>query len=209
MTPAAPVALLCDYAGVLTTSMYGAAQQVCREFGVDYPHFRATLRALRDVDDPVERIECGEVVRTEFLEQFHVQLTESLGGLDGERFLDRMAELIQPEPGMNAAVERLRAAGIPTALVSNSWDNAYPPEVLARFDVVVLSGEVGLRKPDADIFELTAKQLGVEPDQCVLVDDFEVNTAGASALGIRTILHTDVDATLRQLSAWFGVSLAL
>ncbi|GAA0616833.1 HAD-IA family hydrolase [Sporichthya brevicatena] len=207
MTPSAPVALMCDYAGVLTTSMYGAAQQVCAELGVDYPHFRAALRALRDVDDPVERIERGELVREEFLKHFHVQLTAALGGVDGERFLDRMGELIQPEPRMNAAVAQLRAAGVPVALVSNSWGNEYPPEVLARFDVVVVSGEVGMRKPDPEIFELAAKQLGVEPAQCVFVDDFEVNTAGAAALGIRTILHEDVDATLRQLSAWFGVPL--
>ena len=50
-------------------------------------------------------------------------------------------------------------------------------------DVVIDSCEVGLRKPDPEIFELTAERLGVPPSACVMIDDFAWNLTGAAATG--------------------------
>lgn len=204
----APVALLCDYGGVLTTSLFEASEQLCRDHGVDHSLFRATLRTLRESDDPIARIERGEIDTAMFELQFGPLLTEALQGrLEGSRFLDLMVPLVVAEPRMADAVDVLREAGVRTALVSNSWSDDYPPEVLERFDAVVISGRIGMRKPEPEIYLHAADALDVSPSACVFVDDFEVNVEAARKLGMRAVLHTDVELTLRQLADAFGVDL--
>jgi putative hydrolase of the HAD superfamily len=102
---------------------------------------------------------------------------------------------------MFALVEDLRAAGVRVALLSNSWGNTYPRERIdALFDPVVISGEVGLRKPHAAIFELALERLGVPAEQAVFVDDAEPNLLGARAVGMTAIQHTDTAATRAALA---------
>jgi putative hydrolase of the HAD superfamily len=204
-----PPVLLCDYGGVLTTSLLGAAEQVCREVGVEHVGFRAALRTLRSTDDPVARLERGEITTDVFEEQFVPQLTQALEGrLDGAEFLWRLEPLVRPEPRMLEAVDLLHKAGVRTALVSNSWSANYPPEALERFDHVFLSGPLGMRKPDEEIYRHVLAALRVEPGECCFVDDFEANIATAAALGMRTILHTTVETTLPALTEVFGVPLS-
>ncbi|HYY09403.1 MAG TPA: HAD-IA family hydrolase, partial [Kineosporiaceae bacterium] len=85
------------------------------------------------------------------------------------RMLAGLAEL---DAGMLGIVRRAHAAGVRTALLSNSWGDHYPDELFdGLFDAVVISGRVGMRKPDAEIFRHTAELLGLEPAECVMVDD--------------------------------------
>jgi putative hydrolase of the HAD superfamily len=107
------------------------------------------------------------------------------------------------------AVRRLRAAGYPTVLVSNSWDlDHYTAQIRELFDAVVISAEVGMHKPQPEIFALAAERAGVAPEECVFVDDLRENCAGAEAAGMRTILHRDPDATVAELERQFGIALA-
>ena len=81
---------------------------------------------------------------------------------------------------MLRVVDDARAAGVRTAVLSNSLGRSphdpYGPFNLDdRFDVVVLSDQVGLRKPDPRIFELTAERLGLPAAECVFADDTEDN----------------------------------
>jgi putative hydrolase of the HAD superfamily len=64
-----------------------------------------------------------------------------------------------------------------------------------------MSCAVGLRKPDPEMFAHVEAQLGVKPDECVLVDDFAANVAGARAAGWHGLLVTDVDASIAELEA--------
>lgn len=92
---------------------------------------------------------------------------------------------------MITLVKELRTCGIRLALVSNSWGNSYPCELLELFDVVVNSGEVGLRKPQREIFDLALGRLDLEADDdVVFVDDGAPNIAAAEAFGLKGILHT-------------------
>jgi epoxide hydrolase-like predicted phosphatase len=61
------------------------------------------------------------------------------------------------------------------------------------FDTVVASGDVGLIKPEPEVYELTAERLGVDPKDCVMIDDLEPYCAGAEAVGMRSILFTDTE----------------
>ena len=110
---------------------------------------------------------------------------------------------------MNALVRRAREAGISTALLSNSWGDFYPRDLWeGMFDVVVISGEVGMRKPEPEIFHLTLEQMGREPADCVFVDDLAHNIAAAADLGITGVRHIDYERILAELQVLFDADLS-
>jgi HAD superfamily hydrolase (TIGR01509 family) len=117
------------------------------------------------------------------------------------RVLSGLAELRDDMLGL---VRRARHSGIRTALLSNSWGDHYPEEEWeGAFDVVVISGRVGMRKPDADIFRHTADLLGVPVDECVMVDDLAGNIRGAVAAGMVGVLHKSYEDTAEELEILF------
>jgi putative hydrolase of the HAD superfamily len=85
-----------------------------------------------------------------------------------------------------------------------SYDRAIFPEL---FDGVVISGDVGMHKPQPEIFRLGAERAGVAPDQCVFVDDLRENCDGAEAVGMTVVLHRGADTTLPELRRLLGVEL--
>jgi putative hydrolase of the HAD superfamily len=112
------------------------------------------------------------------------------------------------QPQMSALIRRARGHGIRTALLSNSWGNSYPRETWdGMFDDIVISGEVGLRKPEPEIFLLAARRLNLQPSECVFIDDLQLNVDGARAVGMTAILHTEYDETRRALESLFGADL--
>jgi putative hydrolase of the HAD superfamily len=109
---------------------------------------------------------------------------------------------------MYQVLRKARAAGIRTCLLSNSWGNTYPRELFAElFDGVVISGEVGLRKPDPEIFQHALELLGLPPQDCAFIDDIEHNVRAAERLGIVGVHHVDADSTVARLEELTGVSL--
>jgi epoxide hydrolase-like predicted phosphatase len=112
------------------------------------------------------------------------------------------------DPGMVGVVRRARRAGIRTALCSNSWGNEYPRAGWAElFDAVVISGEVGMRKPERRIYDLTAQRLRLRPAECVFVDDLGPNVRGAVDAGMVGVRHESAEQTAAELEALFGVAL--
>jgi len=95
-------------------------------------------------------------------------------------------------------VRRLRARGLLTAVVSNAEGPARPG--LEGLGPVVLSGEVGLRKPDPALYLLVADLLGVAPDACVVVDDLASNVRGAVLAGMTGVHHVSRERTLAELA---------
>ncbi|HEX5936814.1 MAG TPA: HAD-IA family hydrolase [Actinomycetota bacterium] len=89
-------------------------------------------------------------------------------------------------------VSELRARGVRTALISNCSHSTRGVVDRLRldeaFDEIVLSVEVGLRKPDPAIYRLALERLGADPDRAVFVDDQPAYCDGAAALGIGTFL---------------------
>jgi putative hydrolase of the HAD superfamily len=111
------------------------------------------------------------------------------------------------DPGMMQLLRAARAAGVRTALLSNSWANRYPTHLIAELcDVVVISSEVRLRKPDRRIYDRVLDRLGIPGPAAVFLDDAEPNVRGAEAAGMQAILHRDVATTRRELA---GLGLAL
>lgn len=109
---------------------------------------------------------------------------------------------------MNGLVHRAKKMGFKTALLSNSWGNNYPRDGWDEmFDQVVISGEVGMRKPDPEIFHYTLDLLKVDPKESVFVDDLVHNVKGATDLGMIGVLHVDYESTKKELEIIFDIKL--
>lgn len=200
-------ALLVDFGGVLTTSVLDAFAAFCVAEEIDIDVFRGVVMgASRTPDSPFARVEVGAITQEEFDVVLAAALSDACGkpvAADGLK--QRLFAALQADDEMVAAVRAARRSGIRTALVSNSWGGRdYPREDFDDlFDVVIISGEVGLRKPEPQIFALAAREVGVEPAGCVFVDDFQVNVEGAEAVGMIGVHHRSAMETIPRLEALF------
>jgi HAD superfamily hydrolase (TIGR01509 family) len=75
------------------------------------------------------------------------------------------------------------------------------------FDGIVISGDVGMHKPEPAIYILGAERIGLHAEDCVFVDDLRENCAGAEEVGMCAILHRGADKTVPQLERIFGLEL--
>jgi epoxide hydrolase-like predicted phosphatase len=196
-----------DYGGVLTTPVRDSIDAWLAADGIDPASFSRTLKSWmsRNVswNTPIHRLEVGELSAEEFGRLLAAELTTVDGrSIDPSGVLDRLFAQMRPDPEMFALVEDLRELGLRVGLLSNSWGNTYPRErIEALFDPVVISGEVGLRKPQASIYEHTLGMLGLPPGRVLFVDDAEPNIVGARAVGMRALLHTHPRGTRAAVAA--------
>jgi putative hydrolase of the HAD superfamily len=198
-------AVVFDYGGVLTTPLRVSTPLWLTADRITPDSFAVTMREWLGRDaaagSPVHRLETGELSGPEFERVFAARLvTEDGTPVVASGLLRRLFAGMAVDEAMMALVRDLRAAGLLVGLLSNSWANTYPDELLALFDAVVISGEVGLRKPDPVIYGLLLDKLAVPAARSVFVDDAPVNVAAARALGMHGIRHTDADTTRAALT---------
>ena len=206
-----PQALVVDFGGVLTTSVVESFAAFCRSHGIEPEVLKRilSLEGANSTDHPLHLVETGQWEVTDFNDHLSRGLSEGLEEpIDANGLKERLFAEVRPEPAMVMAVKKVRDSGFSTALLSNSWGaDGYPRETFADlFDVVVLSGEVGLRKPHADIYRLTAERLAIPIEACVFVDDLKVNVEGAEAAGMRAIHHRDPSDTVAEIERLFGIT---
>ncbi|HMD91643.1 MAG TPA: HAD family phosphatase [Trebonia sp.] len=157
--------------------------------------------------NPVHALERGECTVAEFERLLAARLIRTDGTpVPAEGLLTRMLSASVPVPAMYQLIRDLRAKGIRTALLSNSWGaGGYPREDFpGLFDAVVISGEVGMRKPEPRIFHHAAGLLGIAPRECVFIDDLEANVQAAADVGMTGVHHTDPIRTQQRLTELFA-----
>ena len=160
-------------------------------------------------ENPIHALERGETPVTEF----ERTLAARLRTLDGtpvvaEGLLGRMFGGFRPVEPMYEVLRRARGGGLRTALLSNSWGNGYPRDQFAElFDITVISGEVGMRKPEARIYTHVLDALGLPPEECVFIDDMRPNIEAAEEAGMIGVHHTGPDTTIARLESLFGLPL--
>jgi putative hydrolase of the HAD superfamily len=201
-------ALVVDFGGVLTTSLLESFQAFCEKEGVDPARMEALIRASYhegDLESPVTLVETGRMSTEEFERHLAKALSEGLHQpVAAEGLVGRMLGGIRPDERMLEGVRRIRKEGIATALLSNSWDLRHYTDFRdGLFDVIVISGEVGLRKPDPEIYALTAERLALPPEACVFVDDHPGNVEAATTAGMTGVWHRDTEETLSRLEELF------
>ena len=88
-------------------------------------------------------------------------------------------------------------------LISNAWpdlrDYITRQKFEDAFDGMVISGEVGVMKPEARIYQIALEQAGVSPDEAVFVDDFLENVEGCRAVGMHGIHFRDPQKAMTEL----------
>ena len=208
--------LLVDYGGVLTNPLPEVMGRWLQAGEIDKDRFADLMRRWFGDDaghNPVHDLETGRISVADFERRLAVELIEETGaGPSGaERaagMLSRMFAGMQVEPSMLDVVRTARAAGVRTGLLSNSWGLDYVRDGWdTLFDTVVISGEVGLRKPDPAIYALAADRLGLPPQQIVFVDDLAANVRAAVEVGMVGVRHTDAGTTVEELEILLGRSL--
>jgi putative hydrolase of the HAD superfamily len=208
-------AVIFDFGGVMTEPVFGGYDQLPAEYLGLVALFLgdfADLYHLPTGAHDLHLLEIGALSDREFFERL-CDRYERAGNprLDPGRAASAVfgRELVACGAMVDAAREA-RAAGFKTALLTNIsrsgeaiWSELIPAREL--FDVIIDSSQVGLRKPDPEIYRLTCAQLDVQPRDCLFVDDIACNVEAAVALGMEAIRCHDPVAVAEMVMARLGL----
>jgi putative hydrolase of the HAD superfamily len=208
--------VIIDWGGVVTNPIMDTVDAWILAEQIDRDSYTTVMRAWVSAaygdgaDNPIHALERGECTNEEFERLLAAELTHVDGRpVPAEGLLARMFAAAAVQNAMLDLIRALRQAGLRTALLSNSWGNDdYPRHLFPDlFDVVVISAEVGMRKPEERIFRHTAALLGLDLAECVFIDDVAANIAAAEAIGLIGVHHREPGPTALQLTELLGVPL--
>lgn len=210
-------AVIFDFGGVITASPFEAFNRLEAERGLPRDFIRSVNAIDRD-NNAWARFERAEIDAASFDTLFRAE-AEALGhSLDGASVLAVLSGSIRP--AMVTALDQLKDAGFRLACITNNVPaghgagmarsadskDAYE-QVFARFEQVIESSKAGVRKPDPRIYLMMCELLGLEPAQCVYLDDLGINCKPAAQLGMAAIKVTSGEQALADLSALLGLAL--
>lgn len=158
-------------------------------------------------DGAWSRLERGELGMDEFFEPFEADCAAHGLRVDARRMMEYIAEAGVARPQMLAAIRCIQKQGLAVAALTNNWTSDKTNPLRELFPVFIESSIVGWRKPDPRIYQLACRELAVEPQQAVFLDDIGRNLKSARALGMTTIKVDDPDEALRELEAVLGFAL--
>jgi putative hydrolase of the HAD superfamily len=206
-------AVLWDFGGVILASPFEAFRRYEADHHLPIDFIR-TVNSTNPHTNAWALLERNEVTADQFDALFAAE-SEALGHcVPGSAVLSLLAGEIRPE--MVATLDRVKDAGYLTACLTNNVvggdgldlaGEARAVEIAAimdRFDVIVESSKVGVRKPEARFYEIACELLGVQPQECVFLDDLGINLKPASAMGMTTIKVSTAAQAIADLSAALG-----
>ena len=201
-------AFISDFGGVLTTPLSRGFLAYQEEAGVSLEDLGLAMARATEAhgDHPLFVLERGEITEAEFARRLEEHLD---GRFDLGRLRELYFERLEPNEQMIGHVAGLRARGLRTALLTNNVREWAPlwraklPELEEIFDVVVDSAFVGLRKPEPEIYELTLDRLGhgLRADECLFLDDLEVNCAAARGLGMTAVRFESAEQAIAEVES--------
>jgi epoxide hydrolase-like predicted phosphatase len=209
-SPSPLCGLIVDWGGVLTAPIDEAMTAWARHEGIDLEVYRTVMRSwIEAAASPIHALERGEMNPDEFESRLAKGFRDRGVAVEADGLLARMLDgLRELSDDMVNLVRRARRQGVKTALLSNSWGEHYPEHLwVGAFDAVVISGRVGMRKPDEEIFRHTADLLQLDPAECVMVDDMAANIQGAVAAGMVGVRHVTYEQTVDELEVLFDLPL--
>jgi putative hydrolase of the HAD superfamily len=211
-------AVISDFGGVLTTPLIGSFMAFQDHTGVSVESLGKAMQRIyeRDGEHPLYELEKGHVSEDAFLTTLRTELAVELGHApEMHGFKEVYFDAIDPNEPMIDLMREARAAGMRMALLTNNvreweplWRSMLPVDEI--FELVVDSAFVGMRKPEPEIYRLTlerlrahdAEELGdLEFNQCLFVDDVEVNCTAARELGIAAVRFESNDQTIAEVRA--------
>jgi putative hydrolase of the HAD superfamily len=196
-------ALVLDFGGVLTNDFWEVLRSFARREGLQESALVDLVTKDPEGIELLRDLERGSIGQAQFEREISARL-----GLPAEGLLQSMAADLRPDEEMLALVEELRAAGVKIGILSNSWGSDYfdpyaPWNLQERSDVVIISDQVRLRKPDPEIFDIAIDKLGVPASDCLFVDDIAAYLEPARAKGMAVWHHTSTPETVAELRRVF------
>jgi epoxide hydrolase-like predicted phosphatase len=203
-------ALVSDFGGVLTTPLIESFLAYQRETGIAVEDLGAAMGRMMEQDGgrhPLFELEKGNLTEDEFTRRLGAQLGREVSSMRNTYF-----ENLHPNEPMIEYIRGLRSDGLRLALLTNNvreWEplwRAKLPDVDELFEVIVDSGFVGMRKPEPEIYELTLARLGggLRFEECLFLDDIEVNCDAARDLGMAAVRFHDNEQAIAELEAALG-----
>jgi putative hydrolase of the HAD superfamily len=206
-----------DFGGVITASPFEAFNRLEEERGLPRDFIRRVNAADPD-GNAWAKFERAEIDAAAFDRAFAADARALGHELEGSAVIAVLAGVVRPD--MVAAIDTLKARGFALGCITNNVPSgtgagmarsekmaAEVADIMARFDHVVESSKVGVRKPDPAIYRLMCDALGVEPAECVYLDDLGINCKPAAMLGMHAIKVTSGEQALADLSAALGMKL--
>ena len=200
-----------DFGGVITSSPFEAFNRMERERGLPHDLVRR-INATNPDDNAWARFERAEIDAAGFDSAFAEEARALGHELRGEDVLALLAGDIRP--GMVHALDWLKREGYRIGCITNNVPAgegagmartiekaAAVAAVLERFDHVIESSKVGIRKPDPRMYTMMCQTLGVAPERCVYLDDLGINCKPAAGLGMIAIKVTGERQALDALCA--------
>ena len=209
-------AVIFDFGGVVTASPFAAFNRMEAERGLPHDLVRR-INAANPDGNGWALFERAEIDAERFDALFAAEARAIGYDLRGRDVLALLSGDIRPR--VVAEIDWLKASGYRVGCITNNVPAGHGAQmattaekaaaiqaVMARFDHVVESSKVGIRKPDPAIYRLACEALGVAPEACVYLDDLGINCKPAAALGMAAIKVTDGDRALADLAAALGVA---
>jgi putative hydrolase of the HAD superfamily len=198
-------AVLWDFGGVILSSPFEAFNHFEAANGLPKDFIRS-VNAKDPHTNAWALLERNEITPAEFDQTFADEARAMGQTVRGASVLALLAGEVRPR--MVAALDSLKANGYKLACLTNNVLTSDEPTarteliapIMARFDQVVESSKVGVRKPEPRFYEIACELLDVEPADCVFLDDLGINLKPAAAMGMTTIKVGDPDVALAELS---------
>jgi putative hydrolase of the HAD superfamily len=216
VTPQAITTVISDFGGVLTTPLLHSFAAFQDQTGISAESLGRAMQAIaeRDGAHPLYELETGRLTEADFLKQIADALEPELGHRpEMHDFREIYFEALEPNEPMIELMREIRGSGRRMALLTNNvreweplWRSMLPVDEI--FELVVDSGFVGVRKPDAQIYELTLARLnGVAAEECLFVDDVQVNVDAARAIGMSAVRFQDNEQAIPEIRDALGLPL--
>ena len=206
--------VISDFGGVLTTPLLNSFAAFQDQTGIAPESLGRAMQSIaeRDGAHPLYELETGRMTEAAFLARLATALEPELGHepeLHG--FREIYFEALQPNEPMIELMREIKASGRRMALLTNNvreweplWRAMLPVDEI--FELVVDSGFVGVRKPDVEIYELTLARLNATPaEDCLFVDDVQVNVDTARAMGMTAVHFRDNDQAIGEIRGALGL----
>lgn len=205
-------AIISDFGGVLTTPLIQSFMAFQNETGISAENLGLAMQAIAEADgeNPLFKLERGEITEASFLDQIADALEPRLGHRPHmHRFKEIYFEALDPNPPMIDLMYELKDAGYRMAMLTNNvreWEPLWRSmlSVDEIFETVVDSGFVGCRKPESRIYAMTLERIAMPPEACLFVDDVLVNCEGAEKAGIRAIHFQHNDQAIAAIRTALG-----
>ena len=205
--------VISDFGGVLTTPLVQSFAAVQDQTGIPFEELGKAMARISEQEGkhPLFELETGRMSETEFLGKIGDALEPELGHRpELHRFREIYFDALHPNEPMIDLMREAKASGRRMGLLTNNvreweplWRSMLPVDEI--FEVVVDSGFVGCRKPDREIYDLTLERMGVAAEECVFVDDADVNCDAARELGMSAVHYRHNDQAIPELRDTLGL----